>query len=69
MDAASYRPQRIEPLLDVAYHYYEEKQYKQAYDILKHIMDVPFPSWLQLYNRKYAYEYERYDSWELWPIM
>ena len=26
MDAASYRPQRIEPLLDVAYHYYEEKQ-------------------------------------------
>lgn len=61
MDAASYRPQRIEPLLDVAYHYYEEKQYKQAYDILKHIMDVPFPSWLQLYNRKYAYEYERYD--------
>jgi len=61
MDAASYRPQRIEPLLDVAYHYYEEKQYQKAYDILQRIMDVPFPSWLQLYNHKNVYEYDRYD--------
>ena len=61
MDAASYRPQRIEPLLDVAYHYYKEKQYKKTYDILKYVMDIPFPSWLQLSNRKDAYEYERYD--------
>lgn len=61
MDAAAYRPQRIEPLLDIAYHYYEEKQYQKAYDILKRIMDVPFPSSLKLYNRIDAYKYERYD--------
>ncbi len=62
LTAYSIIPERIEPLLKIAEHYLEEKNYTLAFFFARHAFNAPYPAdGKQLFLDKNAYEYYRYN--------
>ena len=60
LQAFSLRPQRIEPLIKIAAHYWPDN-IPSCYLFAKHAYDMPYPSHDLLFIEKSMYEYDRYE--------
>lgn len=60
LDAFAYRPTRVEPLLSLALHYWNEKNLEMCYLFARRAAELPYPSDFFCVE-KYLYDVTRYD--------
>lgn len=60
LQAFSLRPERIEPLVKIANHYWPSNA-QACYLFIKHAYDLPYPKQDRLFIEKDMYEYDRYE--------
>ena len=70
LQAYSMRPTRIEPLVRIAVHYFEEKNMPLAYLYAKYALDIPYPEKDTNFVEKEMYHYSRYilvgiSAWDM----
>ena len=60
LKAYAMRPTRIEPLIRIALHYFEEKNMPLAFLYAKYVLDIPYPEKDTNFVEKEMYHYSRY---------
>jgi len=58
LTAYEFRPTRLEPILEVARHYREHRQYQLGYAFSRLVMEIPYPESDLLFVGRGVYEYE-----------
>jgi len=59
--AHSLRPQRAEPLVALAQHYWDTREFALAFIFARQAVEIPYPFSDTLFVEKLLYEYTRYD--------
>lgn len=61
LNAFTFRPQRIEPLVHIAQHYLEQDNMQLSYIFALRAAQVPYPQFDVLFVEKDLYEFQRYE--------
>jgi tetratricopeptide (TPR) repeat protein len=61
LKAYSLRPQRAEPLVALAQHYWDTHEFELAFIFARRALELPYPATDVLFVEKWLYEYTRHD--------